>query len=58
MMKRTLSTLLFALLFMFTPLMTVFAAEEEGANGLMMDGPFIILAFATIILMTYYAFRD
>ncbi|MBU9714821.1 hypothetical protein [Evansella tamaricis] len=52
-------TALVTLMFFFTSFSAVFAAgEENGANGSLMNGPFIILAVATLILMIYYAIRD
>lgn len=47
-----------ALFLLLTPVTQVFA-EENGDNGAsLLEGPFIILAFATLILMVYYAIRD
>ncbi|WP_078595757.1 hypothetical protein [Evansella clarkii] len=59
MMKRIVSAALFALLLFFAPLTAVFAAEQQTPEtSSLMEGPFVIVAFATIILMVYYAFRD
>ncbi|MBU9721400.1 MULTISPECIES: hypothetical protein [Bacillaceae] len=52
-------TALLTLLFLFTPVAIGVAAGEENGNGSsLMNGPFIILAFATLVLMIYYTVRD
>ncbi|MDG5789937.1 hypothetical protein QA612_20990 [Evansella sp. AB-P1] len=58
--KRLLAVSFLALVLLFTPLTTALAAGNENgdANGSLMQGPFIILAFATIIVMIYFCFRD
>ncbi|MFA9559609.1 hypothetical protein ACERII_20055 [Evansella sp. AB-rgal1] len=64
MIKRLLTTSLFTLLLLFVPLATAFAAAAgDGENGAasgssLMEGPFIILAFGTLVIMIYYCFRD
>ncbi|WP_096188948.1 hypothetical protein [Evansella halocellulosilytica] len=60
MLKRLLPWSLLTIMFVFTPFATALAAAEDGENGggALMEGPFIILAFATVIIMIYYAFRD
>ncbi|WP_416150643.1 hypothetical protein ACM26V_06635 [Salipaludibacillus sp. HK11] len=58
MLKRYFSWGFLALFFLLIPVTQVFA-EENGENGAsLLEGPFIILAFATLILMMYYSFRD
>ncbi|MCD8510509.1 MAG: hypothetical protein LRY73_11985 [Bacillus sp. (in: Bacteria)] len=58
MLKRLFATSLFAVLLLITPLTTALAGSEENGGGTLMEGPFIILAFATLIIMAYYCFRD
>ncbi|WP_158282192.1 hypothetical protein [Salipaludibacillus keqinensis] len=58
MFKQMFSLGFLALFLLLTPVTQVFA-EENGDNGAsLLEGPFIILAFATLILMVYYAIRD
>lgn len=57
MLKRLFATSLFVLL-LITPVTALAAGEENGGGGSLMEGPFIILAFATLIIMGYYCFRD
>ncbi|MCE7791190.1 hypothetical protein K8O68_02000 [Salipaludibacillus sp. CUR1] len=58
MLKQFFSIGFLALVLFLTPVTHVFA-EENGDNGAsLLEGPFVIVAFATIILMIYYAIRD
>lgn len=58
MLKRFFPMGLLAIFLLLVPVTTAFA-EENGDNGAsLVQGPFVIVAFATLILMTYYMFRD
>ncbi|MDQ0255805.1 hypothetical protein J2S74_003187 [Evansella vedderi] len=58
MLKRFLSASLILLLLLVTPISTALAAGADNGGASLMEGPFVILAFATIIIMIYYCFRD
>ncbi|ADU30433.1 hypothetical protein [Evansella cellulosilytica] len=61
MLKRFFTSSVLALLLLFTPFAVALAdtAEENGAaSGTLMDGPFVILAFATLVAMAYFCIRD
>lgn len=59
MLKRVFPWGFLAIFLLLTPITTAFA-EENGDNGAtsLIEGPFIIVAFATLILMAYYTIRD
>lgn len=58
MLKQIVSWGFLSLLLFLTPVTQVLAAGNEDNGGSLMEGPFIILAFATLILMMYYSIRD
>ncbi|MCR6096210.1 hypothetical protein HXA31_07610 [Salipaludibacillus agaradhaerens] len=59
MIKQFFSMSVLTLLFLLTSATYVFADGNEGGDGAsLMDGPFVIIAFATLIIMIYYTIRD
>ncbi|UTR14939.1 hypothetical protein MM221_20790 [Salipaludibacillus sp. LMS25] len=57
MLKQFFSMSVLALLFLLTPVTHVFADENSDGASLM-EGPFVIIAFATLIVMIYYTIKD
>ncbi|MBM7094341.1 MULTISPECIES: hypothetical protein [Alteribacter] len=63
-LKKWLSSMFLFAAFFFTPVMMTYAAGGGGGNGeeesvsWVTQLPLTIMAFATIIVMIYYAFRD
>ncbi|MGJ9381610.1 hypothetical protein CR203_03900 [Salipaludibacillus neizhouensis] len=63
MLKRIFSLGFIAIFLLLTPVTAAFA-ETNGGHGdsggasSLVEGPFIIVAFATLVLMAYYAIRD
>jgi len=58
MLKQLFSWGFLSLLLLLTPVTQVFAESNGDNGGSLMEGPFIILAFGTLILMVYYTIRD
>ncbi|UCZ51561.1 hypothetical protein LGQ02_11840 [Bacillus shivajii] len=58
MLNRLLSWSLLTIMLTFTPVAAAFAEDNGDNGGSLLEGPFVILAFATVIIMIYYAFRD
>ncbi|WP_280771894.1 hypothetical protein [Salipaludibacillus daqingensis] len=58
MLKQLFSWGFLALFLLFTPVTQAFAEGNGENGGSLLEGPFIILAFATLILMMYYSIRD
>ncbi|GEL08238.1 hypothetical protein [Salisediminibacterium halotolerans] len=48
---------LFTMILVLAPASTVLA-DENGNGGSLSDGPFVIVAFATLIVMAYYMIRE
>ncbi|MBB5174496.1 hypothetical protein [Texcoconibacillus texcoconensis] len=58
MRKQLLAVLFMPILFLAMPFNRIHAEENGDGASSLIDGPLMIIAVATIVIMIYYMFRD